>query len=434
MRWVVVGAGAAGCVVAARLVEDPSAHVVVVEPGPDLTASTTPPAVTSLDYVAALREQDRLATTKAVRNAGGAVTDYVTGRGVGGSAAVNGLVMDLGDSAQYQAWGWHDVAEAAVRVRVPRQIVGEELFGVVDRALLSTRRAAHPVELSVRDGRRVTTAEAYLDCARADGHVDVVVGVGVDRVAFARGRATGVVLDDGTRLDADGVVLAAGALGSPAILLRSGVDHVPVGIGLQEHPSVTVTLRLRPGAPRAGVATGAAWSTGGVVVTTMNHTRTDDAVGPEYGALHVALVRPRSRGRVVLDGDGHPVAHFGQLASTYDVDQLIDGLQRVGEALEHPAFGDVVEVVFRDADGTPADFSARDGLADWVRSADGAWLHPAASCPMGTVVDDDGRLIGTANLFIVDASVFPEIPAAPTYLPTLMLAERLAPRVRRAPE
>lgn len=431
---MVVGAGSAGCVLAARLAEDPSADVIVVEAGPDLAASTMPASVASIDYAAALEERGRLAVTRAVRTVGGAATDYVTGRGVGGSGAVNGLVMDLGDPFQFRSWGWDDVPEAEARVRVPRQTVDESVLGDVDRAMLGARHEARTVALSVRAGRRVTAAEAYLDSPRDEGRVDVRVGVGVERVAFVGRQATGVLLDDGTSLDADAVVLAAGALGSPTLLLRSGVGHVPVGVGLQEHPSVTVTLRLRSGAPSAGVITGVAWSTGEVMVTTMNRTTTGDTAGPEYGALLVALTRPRSRGRVTLDGDGAPMVDFGQLAERVDVDALVDGLQGVGEALTHPAFDDVVDGVFQDAYGTPADFAGRAGLENWVRNADGAWLHPAASCPMGSVVDGDGRLIGADNVFIVDASVFPEIPAAPTYLPTLMLAERLAPRIRRALE
>lgn len=432
MRWVVVGAGAAGCVVAARLVEDPLAHVVVVEPGPDLTASTTPASIGGLDYLAALTQRDRLSTTNAVRTVGGVVTDYVTGSGVGGSGVVNGLVMSLGDQAQYRRWGWRDVVDATARVRIPSETVEDALLGVVDRAAIDARVGARPLALSMRRGRRVTPAEAYLDGARSHGRMDVFVGVGVDRVAFTDRRATGVILDDGTRVPAEGVVLAAGALGSPAILLRSGVEHVPVGVGLQEHPCVTVTLRVRSGVPRAGVISGVGWSHGGVVITTMNHTTTEAMPAPPHGALLVALARPRCRGRVVLDSDGRPVAHFDQLASTHDVDDLVDGLQHVGEVLEHPSFLNMVDGVFQDARGTAADFADRDGLREWVRRGDGAWLHPAASCPMGAVVDGDGGLIGARNVFIVDASAFPEIPAAPTYLPTLMLAERLAPRVRRA--
>ena len=105
MRWVVIGAGTAGCVVAARLADDPSNDVMVIDRGPDLTTAGTPPAIRSIDYTAALAS-DRIDREHPVRRTPfGEPIGYAVGRGVGGSSAVNGMLMEVGDLDQYRSMG-----------------------------------------------------------------------------------------------------------------------------------------------------------------------------------------------------------------------------------------------------------------------------------------------------------------------------------------
>ena len=140
MRWVVVGGGTAGCVVAGRLAG--AGHdVTVVEAG-----WAVPPVVSLFD---AMAFPGALFKGPAVR-----------GRGLGGSGAVNGMLMAIGDREQYHAWGWDDVDDALARVRVPMAPAVD--LGPVDRALLAAATDAEPAVLAMRDGRRVTAADAYL--------------------------------------------------------------------------------------------------------------------------------------------------------------------------------------------------------------------------------------------------------------------------------
>ena len=402
MRWVVVGAGTAGCVVAARLAE--SGHdVVVVEAGPDLRGDG-PPDVASIDYVDTLADGERLRAIPARRTVGGPPSPYPLGRGVGGSSAVNGLLLASDDG-----------------LPPPGERAGEALRGDVDGALLAAAPDAIPATLSIAGGRR-RHAGHVLDPVRH--RMRVVTDRPVERVMLSGARAAGVELVDGQAIDADAVALCAGAIGTPALLLCSGVDHVPVGVGLQDHPSVTITLGLRRAGRRAPVASGAVLTRGDVQFVTMNHTTPAAA----FGALTIALLSPRSRGRVALDGDGRLDVRFEQFSVDHDVARLIDGIRLARELLEHPALAAVATSASIDDHGTPIP-DDDEGISAWVTRGDGPWVHAAASCPIGTVLADDGAVVGCDGLYVVDASAFASIPAAPTALPTTRLAERLAGRL-----
>ena len=138
------------------------------------------------------------------------------------------------------------------------------------------------------------------------------------------------------------------------------------------------------------------------------------------------------RGAVValtISADGAPSIEFMQYSDPDDRAEMVSAVETLRDRVAD--LGHLVDEVTIDDHGTPiATLDSPDAISAWLTDCTGTYVHPAASCPMGDVVDDDGRVHGTSNLFIVDASVFPAIPAAPTYLPTLMLAERLAARLR----
>ena len=358
MRWVVVGAGTAGCVVAGRLAA--AGHdVTVVEAG-----WAVPPVVSLFDA---------LAFPGAVFKG-----PVVRGRGLGGSGAVNGMLMAMGDLAWYRARGWDDVDVALARVRVP--MMPAEDLGVLDRALLAAAPDAVPAMLAMRDGRRVTAADAYL----RDVDVTVLSGVEARRVVLDGDRAVAVRRADGRTVEADAVVVAAGAVGSPALLRASGVD---VGVDTRNHAGLAVTLRLRPDVEVDvhGLVTGVVLSRGGVEVTALNHL-----------------------------GPGVP-GHAMLLAVELVTGALEDGRRIVDELLAASSFAAIVAEATTD--------EAPTGVH-----------HLTSSLPMGSAVDDDGLVRGLANVHVVDASVFPDVPPSGTYLPTLVLAERLAARlVERTP-
>jgi choline dehydrogenase-like flavoprotein len=430
MHWLVVGAGTAGCVVAARLAAGSDHRVTVIERGADLSGPTTPPAIRSIDYTAALATERNARDTYARRTAAGATIAYPLGRGVGGSSVVNGMVMERGDPSQYARWGWTDAAEAFERVQVPaRRVTGDEL-GPIDRALEAATSTARHVELSADATGRVTVVDAYLDTVRDQANVTVMADRPVTSLRAAGDRVTGVELAGGAGIEADAVVLCAGALGTPVVLLRSALEVPRVGIGLTDHPSATVNVRLHDPQPDAStlVTTGLIAGDDRVQVTAMSHVGV--APGEQaLGAVTVALLRPRSRGRLTMSTDGSPSIELMQYSDPEDHAEMIGAVETLRDRVAD--LGHLVDEVTIDDHGTPiATLDSRDAIAAWLTNCTGTYVHPAASCPMGPVVDDDGRVHGISNLFVVDASVFPEIPAAPTYLPTLMLAERLAPRLR----
>lgn len=403
MRWVVVGAGAAGCVVAARLSERPGAEVVLLEAGPDHGA-----APATGDVGPYFDDPARVRVEQVVRRPGSPPEPYRQGIGLGGSSLINGsIVVGAPDD---------DVVHL-----LPTEPPWAD--GAVGAALLRADAHAARVRLARRDGHRVSVADAYLRPVLGRPNLIVRTGAAVSTVRLEGRRATGVVLASGEVVTADRVVLCAGAIRTPAILLRSGVDTVGVGAGLQDHPAFTITLGLRPDAvdPTAPTIAVAAVHESHQVLA-LNHLPGAEGLG----ALTVGLLRVRSRGSVTLpDPDGDPVVDLAQLTDPADVDRLTGAVLATLRTLDHPAWSPVVEGAFVDADGTPAgalgDDPAR--VADWITSHLGGHHHVAATCAEG-VVTDGGVVRGHDDLLVCDASLFPGVPAWNPYLSVITLAER----------
>ncbi|MBA3287073.1 MAG: GMC family oxidoreductase N-terminal domain-containing protein, partial [Acidimicrobiia bacterium] len=249
----------------------------------------------------------------------------------------------------------------------------------------------------------VTTADSYLD-ATVHARVEILTGDRVDRIAVVGDRAVGVVLASGVEVPAHRVVVCAGAVGSPALLLASGLGGAAVGRNLQNHPGLPVTLHLRDGVDvdRHGLATAVTWrAETDVEIVALNHLGPDE---PGRAMLLVGAMAPTGRGSVTLGADGTPVVE--PVASDQDRVRLDVGLRRVEELLAHPAFAAIVDRV--EVGQAPAGFH-----------------HATSTCAMGAVVDGRGSVTATAGLAVVDASVFPTIPTTHPYLPTVVLAETL---------
>ena len=435
---VVVGAGSAGCVLAARLSGDPTCAVTLVEAGPGLGPSDLEGPLGGPDFLAALEVPERtFPSLMATRATGGTTSVYRRGRGVGGSSTVNAMVALHGDPELYRSWGWDDSAVAWDAIELPEEQADEAELGAVDRALLAAAPDAERAWLTRRGGRRVTSGEASLWPVLERKNLVVRVDSPVDRVVFDGRRAIGVLLTDGEVMPADRVVLAAGAIHSPAILLRSGVDTPGVGVGLQDHASAPLTLQLLDGAVGAPgeLAIGTLLRRDPWQFLPMNHL---GAAAPGLGLLMTALMRPRGRaGTVRLASDDplvDPLVDFALLDDPVDVAALVAGVRTALELLAAPSFQEIVEEVYIDAFGTTRGaLRDDDSIEQWVRHAVGDYVHASSSCAMGTVVDGDGRLVGYDGVYVCDASVFPSIPDVNTHLPTTMLAERLSARWLRPP-
>ncbi len=424
---------------AARLSEDERNDVVLVEAGPDLDRQAVPPDVAGADFFAALRSPGRVYEgLLAARGAGTPLAAYRRGRGIGGSSVVNAMIALRGDPARYRTWGWDDVDEAWARMAIPEERPDTEELGPVDRALLASDPAARVIPLTRRHGRRVTAAEAYLWPAAERSNLAIRPDTTVARVRSTGGAVSGVELVDGSFLEAEAVVVAAGAIHSPALLQRSGVRVAGLGEGLQDHPAAVLTLALEEGvAVDRGLVAGAMLDRAGAQFLPLNHLGAATEVRG-LGALMVGLMRPVGRaGRVRAVGDdpvAHPEVSFDLLADPRDVAGLVAGVRTAIGLLRRPAFREIVREVYVDAHGTTlAALTDDEAVERWVRAAAGEYLHASCTCAMGRVVDQDGAVLGSTGLYVCDASVFPEIPDVNTHLPTTMLAERLTARWARRP-
>lgn len=468
---VVVGAGSAGCVVAGRLSEDRDRTVALVEAGSDAGHSgplgvlpVGPASETVWRYPAHLRD-------------GAAAVDLVRGRLLGGSGAVNGgyfVRATADDFARWPAsWSYGSVLPYFRRLEsdpfgerrwhgddgpmpVTRTAVGDLhpvsaafLAAAVDagfeyRADLNEPDAigVGPVPLNARAGTRVSTAGAYLVPHLARPNLRVLSGVVARRVLVAGTRTVGVEVESAGRrrlLRAGAVVVSAGAVGTPHLLMCSGigaaqhlsrlgigvvVDLPGVGQGFGDHPEVTVGYRLSAASPhtRDRAVLEAVLETGDLELRPYRvpFGRAIAGVDDDLYRIGVALMRPRSRGEIVLrsaDPAVPPSVHHGYLRERADREALLDGLGLAADLLGGPARAGLVEPI------TPGAVTL-DHL--------GTSMHLSGSCAMGSpddplaVVDEHCRVIGVDGLWVSDGSVMPAVPSRGPHATTVMIGERVA--------
>ncbi|WP_054811735.1 GMC family oxidoreductase [Nocardia arizonensis] len=488
---LIVGGGSAGAVLAARLSENPARRVVLLEAGPDYGPTRFPAALLDADRIADL-DHDWGYTAR-----GGRLSPEVAaqrGKVIGGSSAVNVGAAHRARARDFAGWAEQGVDDWAFTDVLPyfralentptghdefhgrsgpmpvRQLTGADLTAAhsafIDAAVAyghkriadfngSEQDGVGAFAVNVVDGVRHNSALVYLTAeVRARPNLLVRGGVTVDRVLFRGTKATGVVTADGAVHHADDVILSAGAYGSAAILLRSGIGpaadltslgiepraDLPVGQHLQDHPFFHTIYTLVPGRTQTSPALGALLWTASSEATDGDLDLNIVAVHPNGApfmptggifALSTALVLPDAHGTLRLVGRDpmtQPVIDHNFLGTDRDRRRMLEGVRLARELARHPALtpslADLLIPHELPDDATQLTRVIESGLA--------IYGHATSTAPMGTadspraVVDSRGAVHGFAALRVVDASIIPSSPSSVTNLTTIMLAERIA--------
>jgi choline dehydrogenase-like flavoprotein len=406
-RWLVIGGGTAGCVVASRLSEDTGNEVVLLEAGPDHAPGEVPDR-----GGAYLEESNRLyPDATVIRGQGGAPEPYPQGFGLGGTTLISGGLA----SPDPELFG--------VSHLLP--IEKAERFGMLGSAVLDADARARPATLIRHNGQRVTVADVYLRPVLLRTNLMVVTESPVMSLELDGWSVVRAVTADGIEYSADRFVVCAGAIQTPTLLLRSGLDTPGIGEGLQDHPACTISVELGAGSDVEAPAIAVVVDRGSRLIVPLNNLPR----APGYGALIGGVMSVSSVGRVSLpDRDGAPVVELRQLSTSADVTAITDAVSDMLELLQSEVLQAVVRRAFLDDHGTPVSTIAgeRDRVREWAVANVTGFHHLSSTCREGVVTDPLGRVLGYENLFVCDASLFPKAPPRSPYLPVVQMAERLS--------
>ncbi len=518
--YVIVGAGSAGAVLANRLSENPAVTVCLIEAG----AKDKSPLIKIPLGVMLLSKHKTLnwgLQSTPQKGLNGKSISVPRGKVLGGSSAINGMVYIRGHRRDYDGWaemgcaGWdfdsllpyfkrseansdlaldddlhgRDGALSVTYIPDPSPInadfmaAAEELqIRKIDDLNVPEPEGVAQFQVTQKGGERHSTAHAFLAPVQSRANLHLITEAMIDRVVIEGKRATGVqgrAAGRALRVSARSeVVLCAGAIGSPDLLLRSGigdgaemtragvqsVHHLPgVGQNLQEHADCLVICQSQSTTPyglslsalpsrildvmkyvtrRGGMFSSNMVEAGGFVRSSPAEDRPDlqfhliPGLKSHRGrmfeighglSLHTCILRPDSRGSLTRTGpDGPPEIDLGLLEATSDQDRMLKGVKLARQILSSPPLArhGLTEVI------PGAEAQSDDALMDHIRTHTRTVYHPVGTCAMGTgpdaVVDPKLKVRGLEGLRVVDASIMPKIVSGNTNAPTIMIAEKAA--------
>jgi choline dehydrogenase-like flavoprotein len=523
--FIIVGGGSAGCVLAARLTEDPAVRVCLLEAGPpDSSVLIHCPA--GLALLAQSRRANWAFKTVPQPGLDGRRGYQPRGKVLGGSSSVNAMVYIRGQPEDYEhwaaegnpGWGWDDVlpyfkraehnergADAwhgsggplnVMDLRSPNRFgpvfvqAGREAGYTVNPDFNGVRQEGVGLfQVTHKNGERCSAAKAYLTPNLRRPNLQVLTAVTVTRVVFEGRRAVGVAFREGgaereLRVRRE-VLLCAGALQSPQLLLLSGIGdavslqqqgiavhhHLPgVGLHLHDHVDVVQVVDAPQLKDLFGLSLSGAWraaqgawewhqhrrgmlttnfaEAGGFIRSQPEEATPDLQLHFVIGKLvdhgrktvfghgyscHVCLLRPQSRGSVRLasiHAAEAPAIDPGFFSVRDDLDRLLRGFKLMRQLLQQPALAGYRgrELAASASAQTDAQIEA------FIRSHADTIYHPVGSCRMGPgpldVVDAQLRVHGIEGLRVVDASIMPRITSGNTNAPTIMVAEKAAEMIK----